>query len=65
MFIHYMFVDILFPPTKDIPIMFECVTTHYKTLQTWIGHDETGYHNLNALPHALPYIFSQFNMARS
>ena len=68
MFIHYMYVDVFFPLTKVIPIMFEHVTTHYQTLQTWIGHDATRYHNLNALPHALPhalpYIFSQFNMDR-
>ena len=54
-------VDILFPVTKAIPIMFERVTTYYQPLQTWIGHDATRYHNLNALPHALPYIFFQFN----
>ena len=34
----------------------ERVATHYKTLQTWIGHNATHYHNFNALPHALPYI---------
>ena len=34
MFIHYMYVDILFPLTKAIPIMFERVTTHYQTLKT-------------------------------
>ena len=68
MFIHYMYVDILLPLVKAILIMFERVTTHYQTLQTWIGHDATRYHNLNALPqalpHVLPYTFSQFNMAR-
>ena len=64
MFIHYMYVDILFPLTKAIPIMFKRVTTHFQTLQTWIDHNPTRYHNLNALPHALPYIFSQFNMER-
>ena len=68
MLIHYMYVDVFFPLTKAIPIMFEQVTTHYQTLQTWIGHDATCYHNFNALPyalpHALPYIFSQFNMDR-
>ena len=67
MFIHYMYV-VFFPLTKAIPIMFEHVTTHYQTLQTWIGHDATHYHNFNALPHALPhalpYIFSQFNVDR-
>ena len=38
MFKHYMYVDILSPLTKVIPIMFERVTTHYQTLQTWRGH---------------------------
>ena len=37
MFIHYMYVDILFPLTKPIPIMFERVT-HYHTLQTWMPY---------------------------
>ena len=68
MFIHYMYVDVFFPLTKAIPIMFEHVTTHYQTLQTWTDHDATRYHNFNALPHALPhalpYIFSQFSMDR-
>ena len=32
MVIHYMYVDILFPLTKTIPIMFERVTTHNQTL---------------------------------
>ena len=44
--------------------MFERVTTYYQTLKTWIDHNATRYHNFNALPHALPYIFSQFNMER-
>ena len=57
-----MYVDILFPLTNAIPIMFENVTTHYQTLHTWVGHNVTRYHNFNALPHALPYIFSQFSM---
>ena len=64
MFIHYMFVDILFPLTKAIPIMFERVTKHYQTPQTWTGYNATCYHNFNALPHALSYNFSQFNMDR-
>ena len=33
-----MYVDIFFPLTKAIAIMFERVTTHYQTLQTWIDH---------------------------
>ena len=61
-FIHYMFVDRLFLLTKAISIMFEPATTHYQTLQTWIRHNTTRYHNFNALPHTLPYIFSQFSM---
>ena len=32
MFILYMYVDILFPLKKFIPIMFERVITHYQTL---------------------------------
>ena len=39
-----MYVDILFSQTKVIPIMFEHATTHYQTLQTWIGHAATHYH---------------------
>ena len=66
MFIQYMYVDILFPLTKAIQVMFERVTTYYQTLQTWIGHNATRYHNYNALPHvlphALPYVFPQFSM---
>ena len=34
-----MYVDILFPLSKAIPIMFERVITHYQTLHTWIGHN--------------------------
>ena len=32
----------------------------FQTLQTWIGHNATRYHNLNTLPHALPYISLRF-----
>ena len=68
MFIHYMYVEILFSLTKAIPIMFERVTTHYQFLRIWIGHNATRYHNFNALPyalpHELPYIFSQFKIDR-
>ena len=39
-------------------IHVERVTTHYHTLQTWIGHNAIRYHNLNSLPHALPYVLS-------
>ena len=52
-----MYVDILFPLTKAIPVKFECVTTDYQTLKTWIGHNATRYHNFNVLPHTLLYIF--------
>ena len=38
----------------------ECFTSHYQALQTWVGHDATRYHNFNALPHALSYIFHDF-----
>ena len=55
MFIHYMYVDILFPLTKAIPIMFERVTAHYQTLWIWIGHNAMRYYNFNALPYALPH----------
>ena len=51
-----MYVDILFPLTKAIPVMIERVTTHYQTLQTWLGHNATCYHNFKALPHALPHV---------
>ena len=57
MFIHYMFVDIIFPLTKTIPIIFKHITTDYQTLETWIDHNATRYHNFNQLPHALPYIY--------
>ena len=37
--------------------------TNFQTLQTWLGHNATRYHDLNALPHALlyalPYILSE------
>ena len=65
MFIEYRYIDILFPLTKAIPIMFEQVTSQYQTLQIWIGHNATRYHNYNALPQALPYILSQFSMVRA
>ena len=42
--------------------MFERVTTHYQTLQTWMLHNATCYRNFDVLPHALACIFSQFNM---
>ena len=56
MLIHYMYVNILFPLTKAIPVMFERVTTHYQTQQTSIGHNAMRYHKLNTLPHALPHV---------
>ena len=70
--LYVRYVDILFPLTKSIPIMFERVTKHYQTLQTWMGHDATRYYNFNALQHALPHVLpyichtpvSQFNMTR-
>ena len=53
MFIDCICVDIRFPLTKAISVTFEGVTTHYQTLQTWIGHNATCYHNLNAPPDVL------------
>ena len=68
MLIQYMYVDILFPLTKATPTMFERVTTHYQTLQTWISHNTTCYYNFKALKHALPHllshIFSKFSTNR-
>ena len=50
------FEKLPYPSVTSISVNVERVTTHYKTLQTWIGHNATHYHNFNALPHALPYI---------
>ena len=58
MFIHYMCVGILFPPTKAITIMFECVTTYYQTLQTWIANNSTRYHNFTVYYHMRYHTFS-------
>ena len=37
--------------------------TNFQTPQTWLGHNEMRYRDLNALPHALPhtlpYIFCE------
>ena len=63
MFIHFMYVDILFPLTKVIPIMFERVITHYETLEKWIDHDATRYHNFNALPHAFQTHYHTFSLS--
>ena len=35
-----------------------------KTWIPWISHNAALYDNFNALPHALSYIISQFNMNR-
>ena len=59
---HYMYVDIRFPLTKAIPVMFQCSDTHYQTLQTSTDHDATHCHNFNALPHALRYVFSKLTI---
>ena len=32
---------------------------NFQTLQTWIGHNATRYHNLNGLSQVSPYIFSE------
>ena len=34
-----MYVDILFILTKSIQFMFEHVTMHYQTLETWIAYN--------------------------
>ena len=52
-------VHIHFAESKAIPVIFEHLASHYQTLETWIGHNATHYSNLNALPHALPYSFSE------
>ena len=42
-----------------------CYHARYRTFSlslTLMDHNGTHYHNFNALPHALPYIFSQFSM---
>ena len=49
MFTHYMFVDILFPLTKAIPIMFERVTELYKhgyAIMQRVNITSTRYHTL-------------------
>ena len=60
-FLYTLSILIYFSLTKAPQIMSERVTTYYQTLQTWIGHNETRYHNFNVLPqassHALPYIY--------
>ena len=35
-----------------------------KTWITWIGHNAMRFHDFNAEPHVLPYIFSEFYMDR-
>ena len=57
-FMHYMYVDILFPLTKSTTIMSERVVTYCQTLKTWIGHNARRYHKFNALPHALQHALS-------
>ena len=61
-----MYVDILFPLTKAIPIMFECVTKHYQTLQTW-NHYHTLYCTFSlsfawfgAICNRLPHVIVKF-----
>ena len=62
MLIHYMYVDIFLLLTKVIPNMFEHVTTHYQTLETWIGHNAMRFYNFKMLLNGLPYIYSQFSI---
>ena len=71
--ITFFYIDML-KYLKSFPLDISITIWHYlhqdaeKTWITWIDHDVTRYHNLNALPHALqhafPYILSQFHMDR-
>ena len=56
-----MYVDMLLPLAKAIPIMLERITAYYQTLKTWIDHNVKCYHNFNLLPHTLPLISPQCN----
>ena len=38
---------------------------NFQTLQTWLGHNVTCYHNMNMLLHALLYIFCEICMILS
>ena len=62
MHVHTLYVCWYTSPSKKCHSNYECVTTYYQALQPWIGQNETRYDNFNALPYALPFIFSQFNM---
>ena len=55
-----MFEKLPYPSVTSVIFShIERVTTHYQTLQTWIGLNVTRYHSLNALPHALPNKYSE------
>ena len=58
-----IFSNSAYPSATSILVIFELVTTHYQTLRTWISLNVTHYHSLitllHALPHTLPYIFSE------
>ena len=60
MFIHDMYVNIYLALTKAIPIMFECITTYFQTLQTWKGNNTTRYRNFNALPIVTTHVTVHF-----
>ena len=51
---------------QRVTIISTCYHKSYRRFSlslTRIAHNGTRYHNLNMLPHALPYIFSQSGMA--
>ena len=63
MFIHCMYVDILFPSNKS---RSNHVWTCYNTLPNFKKMDSSmRYHNFNMLPHALPYISLIFTWFRA
>ena len=53
-----MYVDIIIPLTKVIPIKFEPVTIYYQTLQTLIGHNGTRNHSLRVTTSATVHFLS-------
>ena len=55
MYVHTLYVYwYIFLLTKVIPNMFEHVTTHYQTLETWIGHNAMRFYNFKVLLNGLP-----------
>ena len=56
LFIHYTYVDILFPLQKPFQLRLNVLPRVIKLYKTWIGHNATRYHNFNALPNTLPHV---------